>query len=105
VNDAAEDAPVLIAGGGLVGLSTAMFLGQHGIRSIVVERLDERARRDGAVLWREHEVAHLRQGDDGVSLTVRHVPTGFVAWSSAALTGQPRADLGAALDRVLGRET
>jgi 2-polyprenyl-6-methoxyphenol hydroxylase-like FAD-dependent oxidoreductase len=161
VRDAADDAPVLIAGGGLVGLSTAMFLGQHGVKSIVVERLGrvsplpraaffhmrtlemfraagieaevvegsrrdfipdggiilmdtvagrklgdiigdlnagvdevspcrrvflnqptlepilyERARQDGAVLWREHEIADLRQDDDGVSLTVRHVPTG-----------------------------
>jgi 2-polyprenyl-6-methoxyphenol hydroxylase-like FAD-dependent oxidoreductase len=33
------DAPVLIAGGGLVGLSTAMFLAQHGVRSIAIERL------------------------------------------------------------------
>jgi 2-polyprenyl-6-methoxyphenol hydroxylase-like FAD-dependent oxidoreductase len=32
------EAPVLIAGGGLVGLSTAMFLAHHGIRSVVVER-------------------------------------------------------------------
>jgi 2-polyprenyl-6-methoxyphenol hydroxylase-like FAD-dependent oxidoreductase len=161
VHDAADDAPVLIAGGGLVGLSAAMFLGRHGIRSIVVERLErvsplpraaffhmrtlelfraagieaevvegsqrdfipdggvilmdtvagrklgdiigdlnagvhevspcrrvflnqptlepilhERARRDGVSLWREHEVARLRQDDDGVSLTVRHVSTG-----------------------------
>jgi 2-polyprenyl-6-methoxyphenol hydroxylase-like FAD-dependent oxidoreductase len=161
VRDAADDAPVLIAGGGLVGLSAAMFLGRHGIRSIVVERLErvsplpraaffhmrtlemfraagieaevvegsqrdfipdggvilmdtvagrklgdiigdlnagvdevspcrrvflnqptlepilyERARRDGAVLWRGHEIADLRQDADGVSLTVRHVSTG-----------------------------
>src|SRR5262245_43312555 len=34
-----EDAPVIIAGGGLVGLSTAMFLAQHGVPSIAVERL------------------------------------------------------------------
>jgi 2-polyprenyl-6-methoxyphenol hydroxylase-like FAD-dependent oxidoreductase len=34
-----EDAPVLIAGGGLVGLSTATFLAQHGIASLVIERL------------------------------------------------------------------
>ena len=33
-----EDAPVLIAGGSLVGLSTAVFLGARGVRSIVVER-------------------------------------------------------------------
>jgi len=34
-----DDVPVLIAGGGLVGLTTAMFLAQHGIRSLAVERL------------------------------------------------------------------
>src|SRR5579872_186968 len=34
-----EQAPVLIAGGGLVGLSAAAFLAQQGIRSIVIERL------------------------------------------------------------------
>src|SRR5262245_4487981 len=33
------EVPVLIAGGGLVGLSMAMFLAQHGIRSLAVERL------------------------------------------------------------------
>jgi 2-polyprenyl-6-methoxyphenol hydroxylase-like FAD-dependent oxidoreductase len=35
----AGDAPVLIAGGGLVGLSAAMFLAQHGIASLAVERM------------------------------------------------------------------
>ena len=39
MNDGTYDAPVLIAGGGLVGLSAAMFLGQHGVASIMVERL------------------------------------------------------------------
>jgi len=34
-----EEYPVLIAGGGLVGLSTAMFLAQHGIASLAIERL------------------------------------------------------------------
>jgi 2-polyprenyl-6-methoxyphenol hydroxylase-like FAD-dependent oxidoreductase len=33
-----EDVPVLIAGAGLAGLSTAMFLGRHGVPSLVVER-------------------------------------------------------------------
>jgi FAD binding domain len=32
------DAPVLIAGGGLVRLSAAMFLAQHGVRSLAIER-------------------------------------------------------------------
>jgi 2-polyprenyl-6-methoxyphenol hydroxylase-like FAD-dependent oxidoreductase len=34
-----DEAPVLIAGGGLVGLSAATFLAQHGIRSVTIERL------------------------------------------------------------------
>src|SRR5436190_10651226 len=37
----AEDVPVLFAGGGLVGLSTAMFLAQHGIPSLAIERLQK----------------------------------------------------------------
>jgi len=34
-----NQAPVLIAGGGLVGLCAAAFLAQQGIRSIAIERL------------------------------------------------------------------
>jgi 2-polyprenyl-6-methoxyphenol hydroxylase-like FAD-dependent oxidoreductase len=34
-----DEIPVLIAGAGLVGLSTAMFLAQHGIPSLAIERL------------------------------------------------------------------
>ena len=34
-----EEAPVLIAGGGLVGLSLAMFLARQGVPSIAIERL------------------------------------------------------------------
>src|SRR5215510_12401916 len=34
-----DEAPVLIAGGGMVGLSAATFLAQHGIRSVAIERL------------------------------------------------------------------
>jgi 2-polyprenyl-6-methoxyphenol hydroxylase-like FAD-dependent oxidoreductase len=34
-----DDVPVLFSGGGLVGLSTAMFLAQHGIASVAIERL------------------------------------------------------------------
>jgi 2-polyprenyl-6-methoxyphenol hydroxylase-like FAD-dependent oxidoreductase len=33
-----HDVPVLIVGGSLVGLSTAVFLGHHGVSSLVVER-------------------------------------------------------------------
>jgi 2-polyprenyl-6-methoxyphenol hydroxylase-like FAD-dependent oxidoreductase len=35
---AREDVPVLIVGGSLVGLSTAVFLGRHGVPSLVLER-------------------------------------------------------------------
>jgi len=35
------DAPVLIAGGGMVGLCAAAFLAQRGIRSVAIERLKE----------------------------------------------------------------
>src|SRR4029453_5772867 len=34
-----SEAPVLFAGGGLVGLSTAMFLAQQGIASLAIEKL------------------------------------------------------------------
>lgn len=34
-----EETPVLISGGGLVGLSAAMFLAQHGAAALVVEKL------------------------------------------------------------------
>ena len=34
-----DEVPVLFSGGGLVGLSTAMFLAQHGISSVAIERL------------------------------------------------------------------
>jgi putative polyketide hydroxylase len=33
-----ERTPVLVVGGGLVGLSTALFLAQHGVRALVVEK-------------------------------------------------------------------
>jgi len=38
-DDQAEEMPVLIVGGGLVGLSLAMFLAQHGISSLAIEKL------------------------------------------------------------------
>jgi putative polyketide hydroxylase len=33
-----EEVPVLVAGGGLSGLTTALFLGLHGVRPLVVEK-------------------------------------------------------------------
>src|SRR6185436_17137534 len=39
MNVEADEIPVLIAGGGMVGLSAATFLAHHGIRSVAIERL------------------------------------------------------------------
>jgi len=39
VSSVTDTAPVLIAGGGLVGLSAAAFLAQQGVRSLTIERL------------------------------------------------------------------
>lgn len=39
LREGADEVPVLLAGGGLVGLSTAMFLAQHGIASLAIEPL------------------------------------------------------------------
>jgi 2-polyprenyl-6-methoxyphenol hydroxylase-like FAD-dependent oxidoreductase len=38
VGTTSEDVPVLIVGASLVGLSTAVFLGWHGVPLLVVER-------------------------------------------------------------------
>jgi 2-polyprenyl-6-methoxyphenol hydroxylase-like FAD-dependent oxidoreductase len=52
--DRDREVPVLIAGGGLVGLSMAMFLAHHGVASVAVERL-----RGGSTLPRAAHF-HLR---------------------------------------------
>src|SRR5687768_11553439 len=38
VQDPGETVPVLIVGGGLTGMSTALFLSWHGVRPLLVER-------------------------------------------------------------------
>lgn len=38
-HEGVDEVPVLLAGGGLVGLSTAMFLAQHGVASLAIEPL------------------------------------------------------------------
>lgn len=39
-----ESVPVLIVGAGPVGLSTAVFLGRHGVRTLVIEKRSETSR-------------------------------------------------------------
>jgi 2-polyprenyl-6-methoxyphenol hydroxylase-like FAD-dependent oxidoreductase len=54
VTEDAAEVPVLISGGGLIGLAMAMFLAQHGVRSLAVERM-----RSGSPLARAGHF-HLR---------------------------------------------
>jgi 2-polyprenyl-6-methoxyphenol hydroxylase-like FAD-dependent oxidoreductase len=55
-----DDVPVLIAGGSLVGLSTALFLGWHGIRSLVVERHPGTAIHPRAALFNQRTIELYR---------------------------------------------
>jgi 2-polyprenyl-6-methoxyphenol hydroxylase-like FAD-dependent oxidoreductase len=55
-----EDTPVLIAGGSLVGLSTAMFLGMQGVPSLVVERHPGTAIHPRAALFNQRTVELYR---------------------------------------------
>jgi 2-polyprenyl-6-methoxyphenol hydroxylase-like FAD-dependent oxidoreductase len=55
-----HDVPVLIAGGSLVGLSTALFLGSHGVPSLVVERHPGTAIHPRAALFNQRTIELLR---------------------------------------------
>jgi 2-polyprenyl-6-methoxyphenol hydroxylase-like FAD-dependent oxidoreductase len=55
-----DDVPVLIAGGSLVGMTTAMLLGRHGIRSLVVERHPGAAIHPRAALVMQRSMEILR---------------------------------------------
>jgi 2-polyprenyl-6-methoxyphenol hydroxylase-like FAD-dependent oxidoreductase len=57
---AETDTPVLIAGGSLVGLSTALFLGSHGVQSLVVERHPGTAIHPRAALFNQRTIELLR---------------------------------------------
>jgi putative polyketide hydroxylase len=88
--------PVLIAGGGLVGLSTAAFLAQHGVAALVVERM-----RGGSPLPRAAHF-HLRTLEllraIGVEDEVKRrserefIPEGAII-SMDALAGEKLADI------------
>ena len=90
------EVPVLIAGGGLIGLSTAMFLAQHGVRSQAIERL-----RAGSLLARAGHF-HLRTIElfrsAGIEAEVRRqseadfVPEGAIV-AMESLAGRKLADI------------
>src|SRR5918911_1051717 len=90
------EVPVVIVGGSLVGLTTAMLLGHHGVPSLSVERhpgtaihpraghfqlrtmevLRERALELGATVRNRTEAVGLEQDDEGVTVTLRDVEAG-----------------------------
>jgi 2-polyprenyl-6-methoxyphenol hydroxylase-like FAD-dependent oxidoreductase len=55
-----DDVPVLIVGGSLVGLSTALFLGSHGVPSLVVERHPGTAIHPRAALFNQRTIELYR---------------------------------------------
>jgi 2-polyprenyl-6-methoxyphenol hydroxylase-like FAD-dependent oxidoreductase len=57
---AEREVPVLIAGGSLVGLSTALFLGSHGVESLVVERHPGTAIHPRAALFNQRTIELFR---------------------------------------------
>jgi 2-polyprenyl-6-methoxyphenol hydroxylase-like FAD-dependent oxidoreductase len=65
----AERVDVLISGGGLVGLSTAMFLARHGIAATVVERMAEPSKLPRAAFFHMRTLELFR--DAGIEAAVR----------------------------------
>ena len=66
---ATDHVDVLISGGGLVGLSTAMFLARHGIAPTVVERLAETSQLPRAAFFHMRTLEQFR--DAGIEPAVR----------------------------------
>src|SRR3954468_11655885 len=56
-----DEAPVLIAGGGLTGLAAASFLAQQGVRTITVERLRESSPLPRAAFFHMRTLEMFRQ--------------------------------------------
>src|SRR2546430_17275979 len=91
-----DEAPVLIAGGGLVGLSAAAFLASHGIRSVTFERLTASSPLPRAAFFHMRTLEMFRS--IGIELAVRSqsakefVPDGpFLAL--ATLSGSTLSDI------------
>ncbi len=91
-----EDAPVLIAGGGMVGLSAAAFLAQHGIRSIAIDRLKESSPLPRAAFFHMRTLEMFRSL--GIERAVREaserdfVPEGSIV-ALDTLSGRKLADI------------
>ncbi len=64
-----RETQVLVSGGGLVGLCTAMFLARHGIPSLVVERLKETSQLPRAAFFHMRTLELFREA--GIEAAVR----------------------------------
>jgi 2-polyprenyl-6-methoxyphenol hydroxylase-like FAD-dependent oxidoreductase len=64
-----RETQVLISGGGLVGLSAAMFLARHGVASLVVERLKETSQLPRAAFFHMRTIELFREA--GIEAAVR----------------------------------
>jgi 2-polyprenyl-6-methoxyphenol hydroxylase-like FAD-dependent oxidoreductase len=90
------DAPVLIAGGGLVGLSAAMFLAQHGVPSLAIERLPELSQLPRAAFFHMRTLEMFRSA--GIEERVRDgsrrdfVPEGAIVLMDS-VAGRKLADI------------
>jgi 2-polyprenyl-6-methoxyphenol hydroxylase-like FAD-dependent oxidoreductase len=91
-----DQAPVLIAGGGLVGLSAAAFLASKGIRSLTIERLGASSPLPRAAFFHMRTMEMFRE--IGIEDTVRSqseqefVPEGAII-AMDALAGRKLADI------------
>jgi 2-polyprenyl-6-methoxyphenol hydroxylase-like FAD-dependent oxidoreductase len=92
----ADEAPVLIAGGGLVGLSAAAFLARQGIPSLVIERLPTSSPLPRAAFFHMRTLEMFRE--IGIEEAVRSqsaqefVPEGAII-AMDALAGRKLADI------------
>lgn len=91
-----DEAPVLIAGGGLVGLCAAAFLAQRGIRSLAIERLKASSPLPRAAFFHMRTMELFRSL--GIEDTVRErsaldfVPEGAIV-ALESLAGRKLADI------------
>ena len=91
-----DEAPVLIAGGGLVGLSAAAFLARQGVRSLTIERLDASSPLPRAAFFHMRTLEMFRYL--GIEDTVRSqsaqefVPEGAII-AMETLAGRKLADI------------
>src|SRR5256885_116681 len=92
----ADEFPVLIVGGGLIGLTTAMFLAQHGVSSLAVDRLRGGSQLPRAAHFHLRTLELFRQAgiEDEVKQQSEHefLPEGAII-AMDSLSGRKLADI------------